>query len=84
MPGSKVKGLVVFQSKSRRLPELVFAYQPGGSARWRAGCSCVPNESTEAWIRQEYSALVRTAIENLTLPIKHIRYEIEAAASRPY
>jgi chromosomal replication initiator protein len=41
----------------------------------------VPNESTEAWIRQEYSALVRTAIENLTLPIKRIRYEIEAVAA---
>lgn len=36
----------------------------------------VPNESTEAWIRQEYSALIRSAIEDLNLPVKTIRYEI--------
>ena len=39
----------------------------------------VPNESTEAWIRQEYSALIRTAIGDLTLPVNRIRYEIEAS-----
>ena len=38
----------------------------------------VPNESTEAWIRQEYSSLIRTAAESLTLEIKQIRYEIHA------
>ncbi len=41
----------------------------------------VPNESTEAWIRQEYSALVRTAIEALSLPVKKVRYEITGAYS---
>ncbi len=40
----------------------------------------VPNESTEAWIRQEYSALIRSAIEDLSLPVRKIRYEIAAAA----
>jgi chromosomal replication initiator protein len=39
----------------------------------------VPNESTEAWIRQEYSALIRTAVGDLTLPVKRIRYEIDSA-----
>jgi chromosomal replication initiator protein len=38
----------------------------------------VPNESTEAWIRQEYSALIRTAIESLALPVKRVRYEINS------
>ncbi len=36
----------------------------------------VPNESTEAWIKQEYGALVRNAISDLSLPVKAIRYEI--------
>ncbi len=40
---------------------------------------CVPNESTEAWIRQEYTALIRTAIETLSLPVKKVRYEINCA-----
>jgi chromosomal replication initiator protein len=41
----------------------------------------VPNESTEAWIKQEYSALIRTAIEDLRLPVKRIRYELTSAAA---
>jgi chromosomal replication initiator protein len=39
----------------------------------------VPNESTEAWIKQEYSALVRAAISDLSLPVKAVRYQISAA-----
>ncbi len=36
----------------------------------------VPNETTEAWIRQEYSAQIRAAINELNLPIRKISYEI--------
>lgn len=43
----------------------------------------VPNESTEAWIRQEYSALIRTAINDLGLPIGRIKYSIDAPARQP-
>jgi len=38
----------------------------------------VPNETTEAWIRQEYGAHIRTAIQELNLPVRHVQYEIEA------
>ncbi len=38
----------------------------------------VPNEMTEAWIRQEYSSQIRTAIQELNLPVRGIHYEIEA------
>ena len=38
----------------------------------------VPNESTEAWIRQEYSAHIRTAIQELNLPVRRIQYQIES------
>jgi len=41
----------------------------------------VPNESTEAWIKQEYSALVQTAVRDLALPIKSIRYEINSTVA---
>lgn len=41
----------------------------------------VPNESTEAWIRQEYTAQIRTAIQELNLPILRIHYQVEAFAS---
>jgi chromosomal replication initiation ATPase DnaA len=40
----------------------------------------VPNETTEAWIRQEYGAQVRAAISELNLPIRKISYEIAFAA----
>ncbi|MDQ2843223.1 MAG: chromosomal replication initiator protein DnaA, partial [Acidobacteriota bacterium] len=40
----------------------------------------VPNETTEAWIRQEYSGLIRTAIGELQLPIRRVQYEIESGA----
>jgi chromosomal replication initiator protein len=41
----------------------------------------VPNESTEAWIKQEYSALVQTAVRDLALPIKSVRYEINSTVA---
>jgi chromosomal replication initiator protein len=41
----------------------------------------VPNETTEAWIRQEYSANIRTAIEELNLPVQRIKYEIGLATA---
>ncbi len=37
----------------------------------------VPNQATEAWIRQEYSGLIRIAIGELQLPIRRVEYEIE-------
>ena len=41
----------------------------------------VPNETTEAWIRQEYTSLIRTAIQELKLPVRRIQYEIETASA---
>jgi chromosomal replication initiator protein len=41
----------------------------------------VPNESTEAWIRQEYTPQIRSAIQELNLPVHRIRYQIEAFAN---
>jgi len=38
----------------------------------------VPNESTEAWIRQEYTSHIRTAIQELNLPVRRIHYQIES------
>ncbi len=39
----------------------------------------VPDGTTEAWIRQEYSSQIRAAIEDLKLPVKRVSYEIEEA-----
>ena len=41
----------------------------------------VPNESTEAWIRQEYTSYIRNAIQELKLPILRIQYQVEAFVS---
>jgi chromosomal replication initiator protein len=38
----------------------------------------VPDETTEAWIRQEYASQIRSAIQELNLPVRHVRYQIEA------
>ena len=40
----------------------------------------VPNETTEAWIRQEYTSHIRAAIEELGLPVRRIQYEIESVS----
>ena len=47
----------------------------------------VPDQTTETWIRQEYSSQIRAAIQDLSLPIRRVSYEIEelpvsAAAAR--
>ncbi len=41
----------------------------------------VPNETTEAWIRQEYTSQIRAAVGELKLPVRSIRYEIEALSA---
>ncbi len=41
----------------------------------------VPDETTEAWIRQEYTPQIRTAIQDLNLPVQRILYEIESASA---
>jgi chromosomal replication initiator protein len=40
----------------------------------------VPNETTEAWIRQEYTRLVSTGVRELRLPVRQIRYEVQAGS----
>jgi chromosomal replication initiator protein len=37
----------------------------------------VPDQTTETWIRQEYSSQIRAAIQDLSLPIRRVSYEIE-------
>ena len=39
----------------------------------------VPDETTEAWIRQEYTAQIRAAVEDLRLPIRRIQYTVAAS-----
>ena len=38
----------------------------------------VPDATTEAWIRQEYTSQIRTAIQDLNLPVRRVLYEIES------
>jgi chromosomal replication initiator protein len=38
----------------------------------------VPDQATEAWIRQEYTSQIRTAAEELGIRVKGIRYELES------
>ncbi len=38
----------------------------------------VPDETTEAWIRQEYASDIRAAIQELSLPVRRIFYKVEA------
>ena len=38
----------------------------------------VPDEATEAWIRQEYSSHIRSAADELGIRVKGIRYELES------
>jgi chromosomal replication initiator protein len=40
----------------------------------------VADETTEAWIRQEYTSYIRTAIDELRLPVRTIHYEIQSPA----
>lgn len=41
----------------------------------------VPDPTTEAWIRQEYGSEIRTAIQELKLPIQRVNYMASAVAS---
>ena len=41
----------------------------------------VPNETTEAWIRQEYGSEVQAAIDELQLPIRKIHFTSESAVA---
>lgn len=36
----------------------------------------VPDETTEAWIRQEYGSYIRNAIQALNLPVQTVEYEV--------
>ncbi len=38
----------------------------------------VPDTTTEEWIRQEYTAQIRIAIQELKLPVRRVLYEIES------
>jgi chromosomal replication initiator protein len=38
-----------------------------------------PNETTEAWIRQEYTSLIRAGIQELRLPVRQISYQVDTA-----
>ena len=40
----------------------------------------VPDDPTEAWIRQEYTSQIRTAVQELNLPVRRILYEVEGPA----
>jgi chromosomal replication initiator protein len=62
---------------------------PGAYQNWISGTSLhlfkegeltvrVPDETTEAWIQQEYAGLIRTAIDELRLPIREVRYQVQS------
>ena len=38
----------------------------------------VPDETAGAWIRQEYTPQIRTAIEELRLPVRTVHYQTES------
>ena len=38
----------------------------------------VPDLTTEGWIRQEYTSLIRTAAQELDLPVRRLHFEINA------
>ena len=42
----------------------------------------VPDQTTETWIRQEYSSQIRAAIQDLNLPVRRVSYEIEELPAR--
>ena len=41
----------------------------------------VPDETTEAWIRQEYSSQIRNAIQALSLPVDTVSYKVSRATA---
>ena len=40
---------------------------------------CVPDETTESWIEQEYSPQIRSAIQSLGLPVHNVSYQVSKA-----
>src|SRR5207302_608804 len=38
----------------------------------------VPDAATEEWIRQEYTFEIQAAIQDLSIPVRHIRYTIDS------
>ncbi len=38
----------------------------------------VPDRETRAWLEREFPAMIRSAIQELVLPVKHLTYEAEA------
>jgi chromosomal replication initiator protein len=42
----------------------------------------VPDRETRAWLEREFPVMVRSAIQELALPVKHVTYEAEAARGR--
>ncbi len=42
----------------------------------------VPDEPTEAWIRQEYTAQVRSAVAELQLPVRQVQYVVAGTQER--
>ena len=38
----------------------------------------VPDRETRAWLEREFPAMIRSAIQELALPVKHLTYEAEA------
>jgi chromosomal replication initiator protein len=38
----------------------------------------VPDAATEEWIRQEYTFEIQSAIQDLNLPVRHIRYTVDS------
>jgi chromosomal replication initiator protein len=64
---------------------------PGAYQNWILGTSLhslndgvltvqVPDETTETWIQQEYAGLIRSAIDQLNLPVQRVLYQVPAAA----
>ncbi len=63
---------------------------PGAYQNWIAGTSFstlndgvltvrVPDETTETWIQQEYSALIQSGINDLKLPVRALRYQAQSS-----
>ena len=44
----------------------------------------VPDETSEEWVKQEYSPQIRAAIDELKIPVKQIRYRVESQAQSAF
>ena len=43
----------------------------------------VPNEATRDWMESEYADKIQGAIRELTLPVRHVRYEVSSTTPPP-